>query len=95
MRWVALSRQGRAEAGGEAEFGAVGDGERLVVVPHPDHAGDRAEDLLAADAPVVRRPAEKRGRKEDALGPLPRPFAADAPGALVLADRDLRLVLLQ
>lgn len=69
-----LSRQGRAEAGGEAEFGVVGDGERPVVVLHPDHAGDRAENLLAADAPVVRRPAEKRGRKKDALGPLPRPF---------------------
>jgi hypothetical protein len=74
----------------------VRDGERLVVVLHPDHRGDRPEDLLAVDAHGRVRLREKRGLQVKPVGCALQALAAECePGALLLPDVEVHQVLLE
>ena len=70
--------------------------ERLVVVLDPDDAGHRPENLLAVDAHLGRRLGEERRLQVEARRRAVQPLAAPGElGALLLADLDVALVLVE
>ena len=76
------------EAGGEAEFDAVGDGQSLLVVLDPDGRGDGAEDLLIVD-PAARVSVGDQGRLDIPARRLELQAVAAGDDAAALAAGDV------
>src|SRR5262245_19409733 len=86
------------DAGGEPVVGVVGDADRpLLLVVERNHAGDRAEELLARDPHVVADARVDGGRDEPALaqlGALRERAARDRHGPFRAGDLVVLLHLL-
>src|SRR5258706_5070545 len=93
---LGMLERGGGDARGQAEGRVVRDRERLLVVLHADHRGDRAEDLLAIDRHARLRVHEERRLEVVPLGRALQALAARGElRALLLAELDVLQVLLE